>query len=338
MNESSDADRDREDRDQRAARVQQEHEDHERDDRHLLDAACVRSVAIDAADQLGAVVGGDDLDARRAGPARSSARRAFTRVDHRAARSRRSASRRCRRPTSPSPSSSAMPRRGAGAERHRRRRRSTQTGAPLVARRAAATRARSSSVRHVAAAADHVLVAGELEHAAARLLVRRAHRARSRRASAIPYAREPVRVDLRPGTARTKPPTEATSATPGTLCERVAQVPVLEAAQLGEVERAAAVDERVLEHPADAGRVGAERGRRRPRAAAPAHAAQVLEHAAARPVEVGAVLEDRRRRTRCRRTTAPRTKRTPRRREQARRDRVGDLVLDEVRALRPATR
>ena len=47
----------------------------------------------------------------------------------------------------------------------------------------------------------------------------------------------------------------------GHAFERVAQIPVLQAAQLLEIERAALVDERVLEHPADAGGVGAEHRR-----------------------------------------------------------------------------
>ena len=73
--------------------------------------------------------------------------------------------------------------------------------------------------------------------------------------------------------------------------EPVAERPVLEGAQIGERVRAAPVDERVLVHPADAGRVGAQAGSDAFRQAA-GDALHVLEDAAPRPVEVGAVGED----------------------------------------------
>ena len=70
-----------------------------------------------------------------------------------------------------------------------------------------------------------------------------------------------------------------------------AEVPVLKAPELGEVVLPGAVDERVLIDPTDARRVGPELrlhafGKTRQ------DFAQVLEHARACPVEVGAVLED----------------------------------------------
>ena len=71
----------------------------------------------------------------------------------------------------------------------------------------------------------------------------------------------------------------------------VAQVPVLDRAQLGEVAAAAGVDEDVLVDPADAGGVRTE-PRLHPLGQAVTGEAQVLQHAAARPVHIGAVLED----------------------------------------------
>ena len=62
----------------------------------------------------------------------------------------------------------------------------------------------------------------------------------------------------------TKPPNDATSATPGTDCSAVAQVPVLERAQVGRGLAPAVVDERVLEDPAHAGGVGTQLGAARP--------------------------------------------------------------------------
>jgi hypothetical protein len=77
----------------------------------------------------------------------------------------------------------------------------------------------------------------------------------------------------------------------GNCLELVAEIPVLDRAQIRQVVAAAVVDERVLVDPADAGGVRAQRGGhawRKP----PPHEVQVLEHAAAGPVQVGTVLED----------------------------------------------
>ena len=62
MKASSDAHRNGEDRDQRAAQVEQEDHDHQRHHDHLLDEGAAERVD-GAQDQLGAVVGDDELDA-----------------------------------------------------------------------------------------------------------------------------------------------------------------------------------------------------------------------------------------------------------------------------------
>ena len=71
----------------------------------------------------------------------------------------------------------------------------------------------------------------------------------------------------------------------------ILEEPVLQAAQLGEIVTAGAVDERVLEYPAHAGRIGTQRGCRAFRQAC-GYLVQVLEYARTRPVEVRAVFED----------------------------------------------
>ena len=69
------------------------------------------------------------------------------------------------------------------------------------------------------------------------------------------------------------------------------EVEVLRAPKLGQVVGPRRVAERVGVDPADAGRVRPERGRDAVGQAV-ADLAEVLQHAAARPVQVGAVLED----------------------------------------------
>ena len=82
----------------------------------------------------------------------------------------------------------------------------------------------------------------------------------------------------------------ATSATLGSGLQLVFQEPVLQRAQLAEIVLAGPVDQRVFVDPADAGRIRPERrlgGCRQPAL----HLVQILEHARARPVQIGAVLE-----------------------------------------------
>ena len=70
----------------------------------------------------------------------------------------------------------------------------------------------------------------------------------------------------------------------------VLEEPVLQGAQLRSVLCAAAVDQRVLVDPADAGGIGPERGLGTG-GQARLHLVQVLQHPRARPVQVGPVLE-----------------------------------------------
>ncbi len=112
--------------------------------------------------------------------------------------------------------------------------------------------------------------------------------------------------------------------------ERVADVPVLQRPQVGEVVRAALVDQRVGEHPADAGGVGAEdRGGALGELAA--DLLQVLEHPGARPVDVGPVLEDRVDVGEAE-VRKPAHGFDPGGGDEGGDDRVGDLVLDQIRA------
>ena len=158
--------------------------------------------------------------------------------------------------TSPSPSSSAMPRRISGPictiatsrEQHRRRAGHRQrNGAEVVER------------LQVAARADHVLGLGHLDDRAARWPGWPSAAPPSPCACVTPSAR------IRSGSSTTwycltMPPMLATSATSGTRLQLELQEPVVERAQLAEVVPAAAVDQRVLVDPADAGRIRPERG------------------------------------------------------------------------------
>ena len=112
---------------------------------------------------------------------------------------------------------------------------------------------------HVAAAAHELLVAGDLQHPAADVVVRAAHRLdHLLQRDAIRRQAVRVQVDL---------VFLLVAAHRGDLghaldrLQRVAQVEVLQAAQLGEVGVAAAVHQRVLVDPADAGGIRSQ-GRR----------------------------------------------------------------------------
>ena len=130
---------------------------------------------------------------------------------------------------------------------------------------------------------------------------------------------------------RTMPPMLATSDDVRHGLQFVLEKPVLQRAQLRQVHLAAAVDQRVFVDPAHAGGIRAERGlglRRQPRL----HLVQVFEHARARPVGIGAVLEqdvdegiaEERIAAHCLRA---------RHRQHGGGERIGDLVLDDLRRL-----
>jgi hypothetical protein len=114
----------------------------------------------------------------------------------------------------------------------------------------------------------------------------------------------------------------------------VADHPVLQGAEVRERVFSAAVDQRVLEDPSDAGRVGPELRRdtcRKPGL----DLGEVLERPAARPVEIRPFLEDD---VDVRETEVGQAadRLHTRSAEQCRHDRVGDLVLDDVGASVPA--
>ncbi len=116
--------------------------------------------------------------------------------------------------------------------------------------------------------------------------------------------------------------------------QRVAQRPVLEGAQLVQRVRAGAVHQRVLEDPAHAGGIGTQL-RRYPLGQPGLDLGEVLEHPRARPVDVGAVLEDHVHVGEAEVGEAA-NRLDLRRAEQRGDDRVGDLVFDDVGRAVPA--
>ena len=181
---------------------------------------------------------------------------------------------------------------------------------------------------HVAPAADQVFGPIELDQAAADLVVRPPDRLDDV-AERQPVAEERRRVDLDLVLLHE-------AADRGDLGhavdarQPVAQVPVLERAQVGERVLPAAVDEGVLVYPPHTRRVGPEAGADALRQPA-GDALHVLEDAAPRPVEVRAVLEhDVDERVAEHRFAADILDAW--RGDHRRDDRVGDLVLHDVRA------
>ena len=141
----------------------------------------------------------------------------------------------------------------------------------------------------VAASAHHVLAAGELEQPSFDVVVARANRVDDvARRHLNAASRVGIEIDLvllheAADGGDLRDARHARQPSP--------QIPVLEAAQIRERVPAGLVHERVLEHPADAGGVGPDRRVDAVRQLA-ADALQVLDDAAAGPVDVGAVLED----------------------------------------------
>ena len=105
--------------------------------------------------------------------------------------------------------------------------------------------------------------------------------------------------------------------------------PVLQRAQLG--ERHLLGDDGVLVDPADAGRVRPE-GRRHASRQALRGGVEIFEHAASRPIGIGAVLEDHVDEGDAEEGEAAHHLRL-RHRQHGRRERIGDLVLDDLRRL-----
>ena len=113
------------------------------------------------------------------------------------------------------------------------------------------------------------------------------------------------------------------------LGEPEADIPILDGAKLGEVLLRSA--HHVLIDPADAGRVRSERGgdaRRQPLRGG----VQIFEHARARPVDVGAILEDHIDEGDAEKGEAAHHFRL-RHGQHRRGQRIGDLILDHLRRL-----
>ena len=127
----------------------------------------------------------------------------------------------------------------------------------------------------------------------------------------------------------TKPPTLATSATPSALdaAKRTTQ----SCSERSSARVMFLGDDRVLVDPADAGRVRPE-ARRHARRQAARCRVEVFEHAAAGPVGVGAVLEDHVDERHAEEREAAHDLRLGHR-QHRRGQRIGDLVLDDLRRL-----
>ena len=113
----------------------------------------------------------------------------------------------------------------------------------------------------------------------------------------------------------------------GDRLELIAQEPVLQAAQSCKVVPAAAIDQRIFVDPPHTGCIGAKRARDAIGQAV-LHLVEIFEHARARPVEVGSVLEDDIDIAVTEHRIATDGFR-PRHREHGRCQGIGDLVLDD---------
>ena len=127
----------------------------------------------------------------------------------------------------------------------------------------------------------------------------------------------------------TKPPTLATSATPSALASANLRFQSWMRARVGEVQLLR--HHRILVDPADAGGVGTDRRRHAGRQSR-GRAVEEFEHARARPIDVGAVLEDDVDEGDAEEREAAHHLRL-RHRQHRRRQRIGDLVLDHLRRL-----
>ena len=154
----------------------------------------------------------------------------------------------------------------------------------------------------IAEAADHVFRAAQVEHATADFVRAHLHFVDDRRKRNA-VGEQLVGIEL-----HLILPDEAADAgdfrNSGHGLQRIAQMPVLQAAQVGKAVLAALVDDGILIDPACARRIRADR-RMHVLRQTPADLLQVFDDTRARPVEIRAVLE-RRRRHRSRRTWSAR--------------------------------
>ena len=181
----------------------------------------------------------------------------------------------------------------------------------------------------VAGPAHHVLTFRELHHHRAHVGVRGLHGTHHlRHGETVGEHPRRIEVDL---VLLLEPADGGDLGDAGYRREGVPQVPVLHAAQVGETQPPRRILERVLVDPPEPRGIGPERRRdiRRQLAGDPA---QVLEHAAARPVEVGPVLEDDVDERDAEERVAPHRRRA-RHLEHLGGDGIRDLVFDDARRL-----
>src|SRR5690606_23385972 len=108
----------------------------------------------------------------------------------------------------------------------------------------------------------------------------------------------------------------------------VAEIPVLQAPQLGQIHPTRRVLERVLIHPAEPCRIRTERGRDACRQL-PLQPAEVLQYSTACPVQIRVVVEDHVD-ERHAKERVPSHRGRARHLEHLGRDGIGDLVLDDL--------
>ena len=317
------AQRQRDDGHRRRAQVPQEEHADQRDDDELLEQL-ERQVVDRALDQRAAVVGGDDLHALRQARLQLGQARL-----HRLDRRLRVLAR-AQHDHAAGHLALAVELGDAAAHlrAHLQRGDITQPHGDAAAR---GQRDVAEVVQRlqVAAGAHHVFDFGQFEHRAAALLVAGQQRA-AHLLVGDAVGDQLVRIEHHLVLAH-----HAADAGDlghvGQALQFVLQEPVLQRAQLRQVVASRAIDQRVLEDPADAGGIGAERGLRAGRQPA-LHLVQVLEHARARPVQVGAVLEQHVDEAVAEEREAAHRLRAGHRHHR-RRQRVGHLVLDDLRRL-----
>ena len=275
--------RQRNDRDEGRAQVKQEHHAHQRHDDELLDELLLK-VRHRALDEAGTVIDADDLDARR-----QARLELFDFCLDRVDRLERVLARAHHDHTA---RDFAFAVQLGDAAPH--------LGADLQARDIAKSHGDSRLGRHernlakiverlqIAGGAHHIFGFAQLQHRAAALLVAALHRVHDLHVRDAESA-HPLRIEHDLVLAH-HPAHARHFRDVWHRLQFVLEEPVLKRAQLRQIHLAAPVDQRVFVHPAHAGGIGPERGlglRRQPRL----HLVEVFEHARARPVGVGAVLE-----------------------------------------------
>ena len=178
----------------------------------------------------------------------------------------------------------------------------------------------------IAEAADHVVRSRHLEHASTDLAVAIADFVDHRFQRDL-EREQPIRIEL-DLVLLYEAADSGDLRNPWHGFERIAHVPILQAAEVGETVSMTLVDECIFVHPARAGCVRPDHGIHASRKLA-CNLLEVFQHAAARPIDVGAVFEhDEHIRVVGHRLRANRLH--MRRRKHRGDDRIGHLILDEI--------